>query len=440
MPSALEPLRLRRFRRLFGAYGINATGDWLGEIALSVLLLHAGGGVLGVGALFVFARFMPALIAPFAATVLCRRGPGRLLAALHAAEAVLYGVLALAILVGASAVALLVLAAIDGVLAVVARGLIKAAIVAETRPAGLLREGNTLINALFTGAMAAGPVAGGVVVATAGVPTALALDAMSFAVAAALLAPFTTNRDKEPRSAPLSPLRHGLGHIRRHPALRRLLTVDGGTAVFLASIVPVELIFVTETLGGTEAGFGAVLAAWGIGAVAGGATLPALRTVPLLALVVIGMLLIVVSYVGMGTAHTLNAVLAFSAIGGVGNGIEGMALVTAIQEHTPDRLQDQVNTLIESLHTAAPGAGYALGTAVAAAASPRTAYVVAAIGALAVLLAAASSPAGGCRTVTRLFRERRGGPAPGSGTATTTPMSSPATPGVVERASLEPAI
>ena len=388
MRTTIAPLALPRFRRLIGAYGVNATGDWLGEIALSVLLLHSGGGIVAVGALWVLGRFVPALVAPAASAWLSRRGPARLVSWLHAGESLLFGVLAVAAAAGAPAPALLALATADGVLAIAARGLIKAAIVTETRPAGLHREGNALVSGAFTVTAAAGPALAGVLVATVGVPATLALNAASFAIAAVLLRPFAGTAPDAEGHSPLAPLRHGLAHLREHRMLRRLLAMDAATCVFFAMIIPVEIVFVTQTLGGTEADYGAVLTAWGVGAMAASAALPALRRAPLLALVGAGLALMVASYAGMGAAGGVDAVLAWSLIGGVGNGLEGMALVTLVQQRTPDRLQAPVNTLMESLHTAAPGAGYALGAVLAALASPRAVYAVAAIGALAAIGAA----------------------------------------------------
>jgi hypothetical protein len=414
MSDTFAPFRVPRFRRLFAAYGVNATGDWLGEIALSILLLQGGGGVIAVGALWILARFVPALIAPFASALLHTRGPARPLFALHAAEAVLFGLLAVAAALDAPFSVLLTIAMMDGVLAVVARGLIKAAIVNETRPLGLHREGNALLNTAFTGAAVAGPAAAAALVATAGAPAALAVDAASFAVAAIALSPLAGVRTEcDASRSPLAPLYGGLRHIADHPTLRRLLAMDAATCVFLAAILPVELVFITETLGGSEADFGAVITAWGAGALVAGIALPLLRRVPLMALIAVGMVQMIGSYAGMGASHTVDAVLWFSLVGGIGNGLACMAQTTAVQERAPDELQEPVNALLEALHTAAPGAGYALGTAVAALASPRAAYAVAALGALAALLIAAPAP----RQCHRLLdRARAARPAPADAT------------------------
>ena len=398
MPApSLTPLRLPGYRRLLGAYSINNLGDWLGEIALSLLILHSTGSVLAVTALWVLGRFVPGLLAPLAVAALERTGSPRLLPGLHVAEAALFGVLALAAARGAPVALILALALADGVLAVSGRALVKSAIVAVTKPHALLREGNALLGVAFTTTIAVGPIVAGAVIAVLGVPAALVLDAASFALAAVLLSA------RLPRAAPGSRgrLRGGFTHLRRHRELRVLVLADAAAGALLAAVIPVELVFVTGTLGGTETDFGIVLAAWGGGAVLGSALVSALPRLGVRALLPAGVGLMIVSYLGMGTSASVAAVVAFSLLGGVGNGLEGVALPTFIQERTPDALQARVNGVVESLRTAAPGAGFLLGGVVAAAASPRAAYWVAGLGALAVALAAtAALRSGSARLVT----------------------------------------
>ena len=384
---SLAPLRLPGYRRLLGAYSVNNLGDWLGEIALSLLILHSTGSVLAVTALWVLGRFVPGLLAPLAVATLERSGSPRLLPGVHVAEAALFGALALAAAGGAPVALILALALADGVLAVSGRALVKSAIVAVTKPHELLREGNALLGVAFTTTIAVGPIVAGAVIAVLGVPAALALDAASFALAAALVPVAATTRTEAARGR----LRAGLTHLRSHRELRVLMLADAAAGALLAAIIPVELVFVTGTLGGTETDFGIVLAAWGGGAVLGSALVSALPRLGVRALLPAGVGLMIVSYLGMGSAASVGTVVAFSLLGGVGNGLEGVALPTFIQERTPDALQARVNGVLESLRTAAPGAGFLLGGLVASAASPRAAYWVAGLGALAVALAAAAA-------------------------------------------------
>jgi Na+/melibiose symporter-like transporter len=388
-------MRLPAYRRLFGAYSVNNLGDWIGEIALSVLVLRATDSVLAVTALWVLGRFVPGLLAPLSVAWLERRfGAARVLPGLHVLEAALFAALAAAAATAAPLPLILALALVDGIVASSARALVRTAVVAATRPHGLLREGNALLGVAFTTTIAAGPLLGGAVVALFGVPAALILDAASFAIAAIALLPLARRQaaTEEPDDAPATQrLRAGFAHLWRHRELRVLVLADSAAGVFFAAIIPVELVFVTQTLGGSEADFGVVLAAWGLGAVLGSAAVSAFPGLGPRTLLGTGVALLIASYLGMATAAGVTAVVAWSLLGGVGNGLEGVVLTTFIQERTPAVLQARINGVIEALHTASPGFGFLVGGAIAAAASPRAAYWVAGLGALAVTLVAVAA-------------------------------------------------
>ena len=61
---ALRPLRLPGFKSLGVAYLVNELGNWLGEIALAVLVYDQTGSPMATAALFCGMQFLPALIGP----------------------------------------------------------------------------------------------------------------------------------------------------------------------------------------------------------------------------------------------------------------------------------------------------------------------------------------------------------------------------------------
>ena len=75
-----------------------------------------------------------------------------------------------------------------GTLAITGRGLTRGAVAAVLQPAGLLREGNAMMNVGFAVASVGGAALAGLLIAAVGVATALFVDAASFLVIAALLA------------------------------------------------------------------------------------------------------------------------------------------------------------------------------------------------------------------------------------------------------------
>src|SRR4051812_49396178 len=390
MSSLRAPLRIPAFRRLFAAYWLNGLGDWFGEVALAALVLARTESAVAVALVLVFGRLLPGLVTPLLTARLEAAG-SRFLAGLFAAEATLFVLLAVA--AGSIWLPFLFsLAALDGILALTVRALTRAANTRVMEEHGCLREGNALMNVAFTTTCACGAALAGIVVTIAGTRAALGLDALSFAVCSVLLAvrcelpPVAVSSD-----AILERLRSGVRHVRRDALLARLLLCEGVTSVLFALIIPVEIVFVTRTLGGTTADYGFVLAAWGVGMVAGSALVPALQRFRLQALSMASLIVVAVSYLGMGMSAAIPAVTAWSFVGGLGNGVEGFALLTLVQERTPPELQACVNGLLESLHAVAPGLGFLAGGLLTAVVDPRAAYLVSGLGAL-ILVSALGVP------------------------------------------------
>src|SRR3954452_10658146 len=62
--EALAPLRVPGFKVLAGGYTINELGNWLGDIALAVLVFDQTGSPMATALLFMATRFVPALVSP----------------------------------------------------------------------------------------------------------------------------------------------------------------------------------------------------------------------------------------------------------------------------------------------------------------------------------------------------------------------------------------
>src|ERR1700753_3314669 len=69
------PLRRPLFRRLATTYALNEMGDWMGIVALSVLVYEATGSALATTVLFLGTRFLPAFLAPLLVTRIERPPP-----------------------------------------------------------------------------------------------------------------------------------------------------------------------------------------------------------------------------------------------------------------------------------------------------------------------------------------------------------------------------
>lgn len=387
-PGLSAPLRRPLFRRLAISYAINELGDWMGLIALSVLVYDETGSALATAALFIGTGFVPALLAPALVARVELPSPRYALPLIYCGEALAFGALAWLAL-NFSLPAIVIVAAIDGALMLAGRSLTRAVAASLLEPAGELRAGNAILNVAFTGGAALGPALAGLVVAAFGVPTALLLDAASFYAIAWILFTAGAMPRAEPEPGRMRErVRAGLAYIRERRTLSRLLVAQGAAFVFFSAVIPVEVVFAKETLGAGDSGYGLMLACWGAGMVLGSVVFAAIRRASLAYLLLFSTLAVGVGYLGMAASPTLAAACVASAIGGAGNGVQWVAAVSAVQELTVAGMQARVMSVLESIGSAAPGIGFALGGLIAALVDPRATFLVAGLGVFAIVAVA----------------------------------------------------
>jgi MFS family permease len=373
-------LRVPAFGRLLFSYTTNSIGDYVGLVALAVLVYGETRDPLATTALFMAAQFLPAFIAPALTARVDQLAMRRVLPAIYAGEAVVFGLLAL--LADSFWLApVLALALIDGVLMLTARGLSRGAVNALLQPVGQLREGNGLLNIGFAIASVGGSALGGALVASFSAAAALAVNAASFAVVAAVLATCqhlpAANTERTPFMARI---REGLRYARTDRVARLLLGGEALAIVLFTLIVPIEIVYAEETLETDEAGYGILLSSWGAGIVLGSLVFLLVRKRSATRLILLSTLAIGAGYLGMAVSTELWVACAFSVIGGLGNGIQWVSVMTALQESTPGDLQARITGLLESIASAMTGVGFLIGGIVTALFSPPTAFFVSGIG------------------------------------------------------------
>jgi len=387
-PRLIDPLRRPLFRRLATTYAVNELGDWMGIIALSVLVFDRTDSALATAALFLGTRFLPALFAPLLVTRAERVPPRFGLPVIYCGEAAAFG--ALALLAGDfSLIAVIALATVDGALALTGRSLTRA-VVASLLEAEELRAGNALLNIAFTGGAAVGPALAGLAVAGFGVQSALLLDAVSFYAIAWIL--FTAGplplAEIEPGRI-RDRVRAGVAYIREKAVLRRLLIAQGAAFVFFAAVIPIEVVYAKETLGAGDSGYGLMLASWGLGMVLGSLVFAAVRRASLALLLFLSTLAVGAGYLGLAVAPTLAVACAASVLGGTGNGVQWVSTISAVQEMTVAGMQARVMSVLESIGAAMPGIGFVLGGVITALVSPRATFLIAGAGVFTIVAVAA---------------------------------------------------
>ena len=283
-PRLRDPLRRPAFRRLAISYAINEMGDWLGLVALSVLVfeLHRqrpGDRRCSSSAPASCRRCST----PFFVARLERPPPRFVLPAIYAGEAAAF--LALALLADHfSLAAVVAIAAIDGALALTAKTLTRAVTAAMLEPEGELRAGNAILNVAFTGGRRGRP--GGRRAASSpafGVQSALLLDAVSFYVIAWILFTARPLPQAEPEPGRLrEQVRAGLAYIRDHVTLQRLIGAAGRRPRLLLGRGPDRgRLREGDPRRRATPATACCSASWGVGMVLGSVVFATLRRAPL---------------------------------------------------------------------------------------------------------------------------------------------------------------
>ncbi|WNM42158.1 MFS transporter [Micromonospora halotolerans] len=295
----------------------------------------------------------PTLVAPLIGVLADRFRRRPLLIALHLAMAALLPVL---LLVDSAARVWLIFAvmAAYGVSFVLIDSA-EAALVPTVVPGELLGDFNGLRTTVNEGMKLVAPLAGaGLFAAYGGHPVVL-LDAATFALAAALL---TLIRVREERPPPPEPwtrqLAEGLGHLRRHAALRHLVACTGATLLLAGINGAVAYAVVDDGLHRPPEFNGVLATVQGVGALAGGlAAGTLLRRLG-------DRRLTAVAVAALAAGLTLRAVPALApvAVGTLAVGF-GVPLVlitvwTAVQRETPNALVGRVSATVNTL-TFGPG-------------------------------------------------------------------------------------
>ncbi len=430
MPTApaTTPMRSSRLRRIVAAYTINRLGTWFGFIALSVAVFDHTGSALAVGALLLAGQVVPAFLVPALVARVeasTRRGE---LSALYVFEAVATAALAALVMWHFLLSAVLLLVALDGTAALAASALLRAAaarsarawadsqgpILAamdETAIAGGMptqshdgnsgpphaaaqedsarqaraveaeRRANAALNIGFAVTFTLGPALAGLVVPTLGAPAALLIDTVSFLICGAMLLDIRPHVEDADSATVSARVRAAWRYIVATAMLRKLLLAEAVALMFFEFSPPIEVAYAKVSLHAGDSGYGLLLGVWGLG-VAVGSIVFARSIGRSLGLLLSGATLAVgVAYLGWAIAPSLALACLAGAIGGVGNGVQWAALISAVQRLTPQHLQGRLMGAVESLGAICPAVGFVLGSAITVLSSPRTAFLVAGVGA-----------------------------------------------------------
>ena len=345
MPEALSPLREPRFRLLYLAQTASVVGDSVSPIAIAFAVLGLTGSATDLG-IVLAARSIPMVLLVVPAGVIADRfGRGRVVIASDLVSLASQGGLAALLIAGQAHLWQLIL--LQTVYGAAAALFLPASsgLVPETVSAERLQRANALRFQSIGAAGVVGPALGGVLVATVGSGSALAIDAATFAVSASLLSRLGSlgTAPGEQRPSLVSELALGWREVRAR-AWVWVSILDFGFFQFfvLGSLYVLGPLVASRSLGGASA-WGLVLAAYGLGAVVG-STL-ALRVTPRRPLVTafLGSLAFPPALVLLGFPAPLLVLAAGWTVAGVALGLGNVLWETTLQEGIPAKFRSRVS-------------------------------------------------------------------------------------------------
>lgn len=349
------------FARLWLAQVISLLGDWFSTIVLSALVVRYSPGSEGLAVSgLLMARFIPPmLISPIAGSLVDRFDRKQLLVWSNLLRAVV--VLGFIATTDNPNLLWLIycLSVVQFTLSAIFEPGQSALIPNVVRPDDLVIA-NTLVTITWSVMLALGAVVGGVVATLFGANTALLIDALTFVIAAALIAAIRNYKGNAsaPDIAPAdTSIREGLRFVRRRPDVGAVLLVKFGNSI--GNIDTLMTIYATQVfvLGdGGQLSLGIMYSAFGVGAILGPLLLNRFNDGSVLVmrrLIGLGFLWITLGWLILGAAGSLIAVCLALLARAMGGSVNWTYSSIIIQKSVPDSHLGRVFALDMALFYAA---------------------------------------------------------------------------------------
>ncbi|MEU8005852.1 MFS transporter [Catellatospora sp. NPDC049111] len=353
------------------AQTLSALGDSFSYVAIPLLVLHATGSVAQMGVVTALGGAATLVTGVFAGVVVDRFDRRRLLVGCDLARLLLYGSIPLVWLAGPRPWLLYLVLPLASAFGMVFR-VAHVTVVPSLVPADEITRANSRLFAASSTAYLVGPALAGLLSGRFGPTTAIAVDAATFAVSAAVLVllrlrPVGAPADPAESERPMDVLLAGARFIARHPTLRPmtvLLTVLSSLTFGLTDVVIYRL---KHDLGQSDGTVGYVLAVGIVGTLLGSVAVTRLRRRYGFAPTWTGAwALCGVAMAGIGLAGRVPVVAAAATAVLGCSAVAGIASMSLRQEVTPAPLLGRVTSAFWTLHSALTPLGAAALTAAAA--------------------------------------------------------------------------
>jgi MFS family permease len=279
----LRALGHRNYRLFFSGQSVSLVGTWMTRIATSWLVYRLTGSALLLGVVGFAGQIPSFLLAPFAGVLVDRWNRHRLLVATQVLSLVQSLALALLALGGRINIRHVIwLSVFQGLINAFDMPARQAFVVEMVERREDLPNAIALNSSMVNATRLLGPSLGGVIIAWVGEGWCFMIDAVSYvAVVASLLAMKVTPRMTEPirEAKMMRQLREGFAYAARFAPIRKVLVLLAIVSLVGMPYTVLMPVFADEVLRGGPNTLGLLMAASGVGALAGAMFLAARKSV-----------------------------------------------------------------------------------------------------------------------------------------------------------------
>ncbi|WP_210504190.1 MFS transporter [Nocardioides xinjiangensis] len=337
--AALAPLRNRDFAWYFASRFVNTLGNMMASIALAFAVLDITDSPTALGQVLA-AHTIPMVALLLYGGVIADRFPRTLVLQFsNLASAVSQGAIAVLVLVGEAEVwMLLVLSVVHGAVSGIGFPAMSS-VLPQLVLRSDLQPANALVSLTRNGLMVLGPTIGALLVVTVGSGWALAIDALTWLLAALLLVPVSLPSREAGGAAPdtLRELREGWTFFRSTPWLWAVVVGFGFLNLIHAGAwVTLGPAIADDTIG--RQGWGYVLSAEAAGLLVTTVVLLRVRLERPLLLGMLGVAMVAPPMLILGVSPHLVALVVAAFAAGAGMEVFGMGWNLAMQENIEDAM------------------------------------------------------------------------------------------------------
>ncbi len=347
MRKRLPAFESKDYRLWFAGQSVSLIGTWLQNTGQSWLVLKLTASPLKLGILTSI-QFLPSLFLSLFIGPIIDRFPKRsILLFTQTMFALSAAVLAVVAFGGhAQYWQVLVIAAFTGLITAVDSPTRQAFVSEQVHDKSAVANALALNSTMFNMARVIGPGIAGILIAIVGIPWTFALNSVSFI--AVIISLLVMQAGRQPAKSEmedyLEDVREGIQYIRRNQVIISLLVIVGIISLFLLNFNILIPSFAQLTLGLKADGYGGLMSAMGVGALAAGVlmSLGGSRLEPTPAYIFGSGFILSVAMVLVGMQHNFYVTGVLLVFCGFGMAALTTMCNTALQMQSPDHMRGRV--------------------------------------------------------------------------------------------------